>query len=121
MVGFLPLTDCILLLCVWGRQWWDGEVERGQLLTKARVVFELNTLDPTLLPHHTPAFLQHRLAACVPLPRVEMGEIRDQPAGEQEMEGAWDGDEERAAVLGFVVGHLEAHLFREFMEAIRPW
>lgn len=94
---------------------------RGQLLSKARVLFELGTLDHALLPRHTPAFLQHRLAACVALPRVEVGEIRDQQAGEEGMEGAWDGEEERAAVLGFVVGHLDGHLFREFMEATRPW
>jgi hypothetical protein len=106
-------------------QWWEGEVERRHVLSKARVLFELGTLDNAMLPRHTPAFLQHRLAACVALPRVEVGEIRDQQAGEgageESMEGAWDGEEERAAVLGFVVGHLDGHLFREFMEATRPW
>lgn len=111
---------------VW--QWWEAELERAHLLQRAKCLDDMYTRHQTAAAAPVPAYLTARAAARLPLPRVEVvaaTQQEAQPGGASEASveasaaearGTQEGEEERCAVLNYVLTALNDQLFIELMD-----
>jgi hypothetical protein len=119
-LGAIAYLTCA---CVCG-QWWDGELERGYLIHRARALHNAYTTHQEAPTRPVPGYLKARAEAGLALPREEMTEGQQNGAG-------WAGDRKRTravtkahatgepqcmhAVVGWVVNELNGELFTELM------
>jgi ankyrin repeat protein len=120
-----------LVTLVW--QWWEGELERRYVLSRAMCLHKAYTTQRYLPTSQVPTYLEARVAAGHAVPVVEVvvwaqseGEQAEQAgasskrkaAGERgEAQGAEAGEEEeRHAVVEYVVTGLNEELIRELLE-----
>jgi ankyrin repeat protein len=125
----LPARSLVTL--VW--QWWEGELERRYVLSRAMCLHKAYTTQRDLPTSQVPTYLEARLAAGHAVPVVEVvvwaqseGQQAEQAgesgkrkaAGESsEAQGAEAGEEEqRHAVLDYVVTGLNEELIRELLD-----
>jgi hypothetical protein len=126
----LPARSLITL--VW--QWWEGELERRYVLSRAMCLHKAYTTQRDLPTSQVPTYLEARVAAGHAVPVVEVvwaqseGQQAEQAgasgegrtAGEGgEAQGAEAGEEEeeqRHAVVEYVVTGLNEELIRELLE-----
>jgi hypothetical protein len=100
------------------------ELERPYLLHRAKCLHEQGAQHPAAPASTVPAFLQTRVAAGLVLPRVEVvasPQEQQESAGDTEATSAdasdgGEGEEERHAVLGYLLGELNEQLFIELRE-----
>lgn len=98
---------------VW--QWWNGELERRSILYQARTLHDAHMTHQQAPTYPVPAYLKARVKAGLALPRVEVVERETDGTG-SEREGEGEGQQERHAVLKFVVGQLSEELFTELIQ-----
>jgi hypothetical protein len=119
------------LVIVW--QWWEGELERRYVLSRAVCLHKAYTTQRDLPTSQVPTYLEARVAAGHAVPVVEVV-VSPQSEGQQaeqagasgkrkaadergEAQGAEAGEEEqRHAVLEYVVKGLNEELTRELLE-----
>jgi hypothetical protein len=116
-----------LATIVW--QWWEGELERRYVLSRAMCLHKAYTTQRDLPTSQVPTYLEARVAVGHAVPVVEVmwpqseGEQagasgKRKAAGERgEAQGAEAGEEEqRHAVVEYVVTGLNEELIRELLE-----
>ena len=105
--------------CCCGWQWWKGELERRYLLYRARCLHDAHTTHQHTPTAPVPALLKGRVAAGHALPSVETAPQQSQAGasgqGRASTEAA-HADEERHAVLQYVVTQLNEQLFTELVK-----
>jgi hypothetical protein len=126
---YLPARSLVTL--VW--QWWEGELERRYVLSRAMCLHKAYTTQRDLPTSQVPSYLEARVAAGHAAPVVEVvvwaqseGQQAEQAgasgkrkaAGESsDTQGAEAGEEEqRHAVVEYVVTGLNEELIRELLE-----
>jgi hypothetical protein len=121
-----------LVTIVW--QWWEGELERRYVLSRAMCLHKAYTTQRDLPTSQVPTYLEARVAAGHAVPVVEVvawaqseGEQAEQAgasgkrkaAGESSgAQGAEAGEEQRHAVVEYVVTGLNEELIRELLEGL---
>jgi hypothetical protein len=103
--GAHSLCFCLLGV-VW--QWWQGEIERRALLSRATCLHKAYTTQRDLPTSQVPTYLEARVAAGHAVPVV--GVVSPQSQIQQEEE------ETRHAVLEYVVKGLNEALLTELLE-----
>jgi hypothetical protein len=101
-------------------QWWEGELQRAYVLHKARTLHEDTATRQQAPAAPVPAYLRARVMPGSVLPSVQVVAI-DQ-AGEEgaAKRGRKEGgqakeEEEKCAMVGFVVKDLAAELYIELL------
>jgi hypothetical protein len=104
------------------------ELKRPFLLHRAKCLHEQSVKHPAVVASTAPAFLQTRVAAGLALPRVEVVASPQEQQGSAEdtevtpaadASDAGEGEEERHAVLAYVLGELNEQLFIELKEGFQ--
>jgi ankyrin repeat protein len=127
----MHLSARSLVIIIW--QWWEGELERRYVLSRAMCLHKAYTTQRDMPASQVPTYLEARLAAGHAVPVVEVV-VWPQPEGQQaeqagesgegkatgergDAQGADAGEEEqRHAVLEYVVTGLNEELIRELLE-----
>jgi hypothetical protein len=113
-----------LWVAVW--QWWEDELERRYILSRATFLHKANATRRDKPTPGLPTFLEARL------PSVEVGSLQAQGGDEEDQAGASGkrktageggsppgadvGEEERHAVLSYVLKDLNEELLTELLE-----
>lgn len=94
-------------------QWFDRELERPEILYKARCLHDVSMRQQT---PPVPAYLAARVADGCALPMVEVTQEAEGKSKRKRTEDGAGQQEEGEAVRGFVLNGLNEQLFRELME-----
>jgi hypothetical protein len=108
-------------------QWWDGELERGSLLYRARALHDTYTTHQQAPTHPVPGYVGARVEAGLALPDTEVvtvaaGSVRPKKrmrariAAAAATAAAKAKQEEKHAMVEWVVEELSAELFTELMQ-----
>jgi hypothetical protein len=113
-------VSVVLVLSLGVLQWWDGELERGYLLYRARTLHDACTVHQQTPTHPLPSYLEAR-AAGLALPWVTVAEGQQEGAG-----GQWGRkrtvappgvqQQERHAITEWAMKPLSGELFMELMQ-----
>jgi hypothetical protein len=95
-------------------QWWEGELERGYVLHRARCLSEPSSLS-------VPTYLTARIGPPPTVQAASLAEGSEGSMGEgtekaEEDEEDRDGEDEKAATLKYVLHDLARDLYTELLE-----